>query len=241
MDVENGVFMMRGVDYNDPNRIRSAAELEEYINKVGFLPLFANNIPGFSSEELTAPQDWWCDIPDRDPWNWREQIARGERIAYGKFFAGKAGYISLEWLPYFVNWRRDGYDFDSLYEDGKAQHRSKKIMDLFLNEKRLFSYEIKKLAGFGKNGEKNFPGVLTKLQEQIYLTACDFRRRNNAKGEPYGMTVAQYAMPETLWGYDKVTSAYSEEPEDSKQRIYDHVKKLYGNIDDKTIESILGV
>ncbi len=241
MGNENGVWIMRGVRRDDPRCIHSALKLEEYINKVGFLPLFANGIPGFSSEEQTVPNDWWCGDAERDPWIWREEIARGGRVVYGKFFAGKAGYISTEWLPYFANWRRDGYDFDSLYEDGKAQHRAKKIMDLFVNGERLFSYEIKKLAGFGKSGEKNFPGVLTKLQEQLYLTACDFRRRVNAKGEPYGMTVAQFTMPETLWGYDTVTSAYKEEPEQSRQRIYEHLKKLYGNIEDKAISDIMGI
>ena len=91
---------MRGVPYGDPDCITSCAKLEEYINKVGFLPLFANGIKGFSSEEHTAPNSWWCDIPEKDPWIWREEIARGGRIAYGKFFGGRAGYISLEWLPY---------------------------------------------------------------------------------------------------------------------------------------------
>ncbi|MCH5324348.1 MAG: hypothetical protein J1E39_03965 [Eubacterium sp.] len=240
MEIIDGMWTMRGLAHDDPKRIRSADELAEYINEVGFLPLFSNEIPGFSSEELTASQYWWCDIPEHDPWIWREQIARTEKIAYGKFFGGRAGYISLEWLPYFVNWRRDGYDFDSLFEDGKAQHRSKKIMDLFLTRDRLFSYEIKKLAGFGKNGEKNFPGVITKLQEQIYLVSCDFQRRRNAKGEPYGMTTTLYATPESIWGYDTVTAAYSEEPEQSKQRIVEHIRKLYGNVDDKTMEKVLG-
>lgn len=240
MDIENGVWIMHGLSHSDTNCIRSADEMIEYINNVGFLPLFSNEIPGFSSEEHTASKYWWCEISEHDPWIWREQISRSEKIAYGKFFGGRAGYISLEWLPYFVNWRRDGYDFDSLFEDGKAQHRSKKIMDLFLNNDRLFSYEIKKLAGFGKNGEKNFSGIITKLQDKIYLVSCDFQRRRNAKGEPYGMTNTLYATPESIWGYDNVTSAYCEEPEQSKQRITEHIKKLYGDINDKTIEKVLG-
>ena len=39
-----------------------------------------------------------------------EIIAAGGRIAYGKFFDRKAGFISREWLPVFANYRRDGYD-----------------------------------------------------------------------------------------------------------------------------------
>ena len=29
------------------------------------------------------------------------------------------GFISKKWLPVFANYRRDGYDFDALYEDGE--------------------------------------------------------------------------------------------------------------------------
>lgn len=89
---------------------------------------------------------------EHDPWEWRIDIAKSKRVAYGKFFDKKAGFISLEWLPYFVNYRRDGYDFDSLYEDGKASRRAYKIMDLFQENKMLLSSDIKRNAGFGKGG-----------------------------------------------------------------------------------------
>ena len=46
---------------------------------------------------------WLSENPDIDPW---------------------------EWLPCFVNYRRDGYDFDALWDDGKASIRQKKMMDL---------------------------------------------------------------------------------------------------------------
>ena len=57
--------------------------------------------------------------------------ARSGKVAYGKFFNKKAGFISLEWFPWFANFRRDGYDFDARWEDGLAGYRNKKIMDIF--------------------------------------------------------------------------------------------------------------
>lgn len=42
-------------------------EAIEYINKVGFLPLFKNDIPGFSLEDRTVPELWWSEDPARDP------------------------------------------------------------------------------------------------------------------------------------------------------------------------------
>ncbi len=44
MAVENGVWTMHGMDWNDPYRIRSYRELINWINEIGFLPLFKNEI-----------------------------------------------------------------------------------------------------------------------------------------------------------------------------------------------------
>ena len=58
----------------------------------GFLPLFRNGINGFSAEERTCPQDWWSGDVNRDPWEWRQMIARSGLVAYGKFFGKKGGF-----------------------------------------------------------------------------------------------------------------------------------------------------
>ncbi|MBO4914391.1 MAG: hypothetical protein J5449_04215, partial [Oscillospiraceae bacterium] len=118
MSVENGEWIMRGLAWDDPCRIRTWQELVNWVNEVGFLPLFGNNINGFSVEEHVSPDFWWTGDVEQDPWEWRELIARSRCVAYGKFFGRKAGFISLEWLPRFVNARRDGYDFDSLCDEG---------------------------------------------------------------------------------------------------------------------------
>ena len=152
MGNESGTWVMYGVDWNDPECIHTVEEATEYINRIGFLPLFKNDIPGFSLEERTVPEYWWSDDVDKDPWLWRTVIARGKDIVYGKFFDKKAGFISKKWLPVFANYRRDGYDFDALYEDGKAPYKYKKIMDNFIEENadaEILSSELKIKAGFG--------------------------------------------------------------------------------------------
>ena len=58
------------------------------------LPLFKNEIDGFSAEEHTSALYWWSGDPEQDPWEWRELIARSGQAAYGKFFGKKAGFIS---------------------------------------------------------------------------------------------------------------------------------------------------
>jgi len=250
MSVENGEWIMKGLDVKDPLRIRSSKDLVSFINEVGFLPLFGNEVAGFSVEERTASYYWWTGNRKEDPWEWREIIAAGHEVAYGKFFDKKAGFISLKWLPYFVNYRRNGYDFDAAYEDGLASRREKIIMDFYMGEDengdtlykkdRILSTELKKLAGFGKSGEKNYPGIMTGLQMKLYLVTDEFRRRKNKQGEEYGMAVSLPITPEAVWGYDAVTSAYKESPFKSWEKIIEHVKALYPEAGEKEIVRLIG-
>lgn len=250
MASENGEWIMRGMDWNDPYRIRTWKELVKWIKEVGFLPLFANEVKGFSAEEHVSPNFWWTGDREQDPWEWREIIAASHEVAYGKFFGKKAGFISLEWLPYFANSRRSGYDFDARWEDGRASRREKKIMDFFIGEDedgdslfkeiQILSTDLKKQAGFGKGGEKNYQGIITQLQMETYLVISDFRRRENKRGEEYGMAVSILLPPESIWGYDTVTAAYSESPKKSWERQINRVKELYPDADNQSIIHLLG-
>lgn len=244
MENVDSKWVMYGVEWDDPECIHTVDEAIEYIDKIGFLPLFRNDIPGFSLEERTYADFWWSGNPEIDPWEWRAIIARSGKVAYGKFFDGKAGFVSKEWLPYFVNYRRDGYDFDALWDDQKASIRQKKIMDLFADdapETEYFSADVKSKAGFGKEGEKGFESTITNLQMMFYLCVRDFRQKTNKKGEGYGWPVAVYATPEHIFGYDMVTSAYSEDPVDSGKRIAMHIFEDYPIATPRQIKKLLGI
>lgn len=235
MGNENGTWIMHGLAPSDPACLHTVEELVAYVDKVGFLPLFAGGIPGFSVEEHVETGHWWTGNAQKDPWEWREIIARDGHLAYGKFFDKKAGFISREWFPYFANYRRDGYDFDALWADEKASFRQKKIMDCFMTEAgddmradvEIFSNELKEAAGFGEDGAKNFEGIVTGLQMKTYLCVRDFRQRKNKRGESYGWPIAVYSLPEHLWGYAHVASAYGEAPAVSRERIREQVRRFW--------------
>ena len=240
MEKIDGIWYMKGLGRNDKSRIKNIDELTAFVEALGFVPLFANDIEGFSVEEHSAAQSWWTGGED-DPWEMRELAAAQHKVAYGKFFDGKAGFISLSLLPDFVNYRRDGYDFDSLWEEGKAKLRQKKLMDLFALKDEWFSYEMKKTAGFGKNGEKNFDGTANALMQQVYLVYCDFRKKLNKRGEEYGlMKCAKFCTPESIWGYDTVCAAYTLDPKESYERIYSRIYKLFPTADEKAVKKLIG-
>ena len=250
MAVEDGAWIMRGLEWDDPYRIRTWQELVNWINEVGFLPLFANGVEGFSAEEHVSPDYWWTGIREEDPWEWREIIAADHSVASWKCVDQTAGFISLEWLPYLLNFRRNGYDFDSRWEDGLANRREKKIMDMLTGrdedgdvtfpDDQILSTELKKKAGFGKGGEKNYPGIVTGLQMQTYLVIADFHRRVNKRGEEYGMPVSVLLPPEAIWGYKAVTSAYGESPAKSYDRIVERIRQEFSGADDADIVKMIG-
>ena len=242
METINGEWVMKGCDPEDQSALQSSEELVSLINTIGFLPLFSNDIPGFSVEERVPAYVWWTGDKTTDPWEWRMILARNPDIAYGKFFNKAAGFVSKSFFPVFANYRRNGYDFDALFEDGLASYRARKIMDVFeLDDeavgKELMSYEVKELAAV----DKNFQGMLTDLQMQTYLILSDFRQRKNRKGQLYGWHIAAVETPETKWGRDFVTSDYTEDPKESWGKLEERVKQHFPNATDESIQKIFGI
>ncbi len=241
METIAGEWFMKGCRRTDKDCLHSPEDLLALVQEIGFLPLFSNDIPGFSVEERTPSEDWWAGSPATDPWAWRQVLAPCETIAYGKFFDKKAGFVSKEWFPCFANWRRDGYDYEGLYEDGKMTSRCKRILDILeLNENAeglgLLSCEIKRRAAL----EKGFEGALTELQMKSFLLMSEFRQKRNKKGIEYGWHVGEITTPETKWGWNDVNSV-SESPEESWQRIRQQIRKYFPDANEQSLRNILGI
>ena len=118
--------------------------------------------------------------------------------------------------------------------------RQKRIMDCFSEKNEWFSFELKRQAGFGKGGEKNFEGTVTDLQMGGYLLIRDFRRRVNKKGFPSGWHISVYSTPEALWGYDHISSAYSVDPAESRALIYEQIRKNFPEAEQEELDAALG-
>lgn len=209
--------------------VRCAEDIIRLVEEIGFLPFFANGIAGFSVEEC-CPAELWFSAEVDGPWEWKGPIARSGRCIYGKFFSGKAGFVSREWLPDFTNYRRDGYDFDARYDDGLASYKDKGIYEAIAGHGALLSKELKKLCNYGKGGNKGFDTVITRLQMQAYVDIADFVYMRDKFGRPYGWGVARYSTPEAQFGYEYVTSAYRREPEESKQRMFAHLQGILPDV-----------
>lgn len=219
--------------------VRSARDLERLVQEVGFFPFFANEIEGFSVEECCPRALWFTD--EEGPWEWKGPVARGKTCMYGKFFHGKAGFVSREWIPDLCNFRRDGYDFDARLDEGLAPRKDAYLYQTVSGEGTVLSKRLKQLCNYRKDGNTGFETVITRLQMQTYLCISDFVYERDRFGKPYGWGVAVYAAPEALFGYDLVSSAYKRRPAESLERISEHLQKLLPDAAPGQIERLIAL
>lgn len=220
-------------------QVHSPEELAELVNRVGFLPFFACEIPGLSVEECTPPELYFVEGVD-GPWEWKGPVIQLSGGAYGKFFRNKAGFISREWYPDFANYRRDGYDYDARFEDGLMRTQDRQLLDLLTDSGPTISRRLKKEAGYGKGGLKGFESAITRLQMQGYVIDANFERALDREGRPYGWALARYATPEQAFGEYFISRVYQREPEESYQRMLDYLRRLCPEAGEKECRDLLG-
>ena len=218
--------------------IRTERDMVEAVNAFGFVPLFENSIPGFSIEEHVAREAWFGSGQD-GVWEWKGPVIRDSGCAYGKFFERKAAFVSAEWFPDLANWRRDGYDFDSRYEEGLASREDKYLYDLLSEHAPIISKQLKKLGDYRKGGRKGFDQSIMRLQSQCYVTISDFVYLTDKSGQQYGWGVGEYTTPERRFGEAFTKNVYAREPEESLERIVKHLKTLLPRADEKAIRRFL--
>ena len=218
--------------------IRTIKDLEQAVEELGFLPYFANSIPGFSIEEHVDPRVWFSGEPGT--WEWKGPVINELNCAYGKFFEKKAVYISKDWFADFANYRRDGYDFDARFEDGLASYRDKRLYELIDENGPVLSKGLKALGNYRKGGNKGFDTSITRLQAQGYVIISDFVYMVDKKGNEYGWGVAEYATPEQFLGAEFTEQVYARTPQESYERIWEHMKKILPGAEEKDIRKLLG-
>lgn len=226
--------------------LRSASDLEARVLKLGFLPFFRNPVRGFSIEEMVDPRLWFSE--EEGPWEWKGQVIRNLNCAYGKFFNGKAGYISLDWFPDFANHRRALHPVTSTAADPETGISEKMILDTVRAHESLLSKELKDLCGLtSKRRRRSFDLIdtleptpvaknrrrgglepaLTGLQMSSRIVIADFEYNISRSGEPYGWGIARYTTPEALYGEELLANCEGRSPGGSRQRILNHLLTMF--------------
>lgn len=211
--------------------IEHQEQLESLIKELGFLPFFRNGIEGFSIEEMTPPELLFGDDFDNGPWQWKGPIIANWESAYGKFFQKKAGYVSMEWLPDFMNWRR------SLYPLKKEASDARHIHEVLVENESMLSKQLKVASGI----EKSFDSLVAKLQMGTHVCIADFEYLISKKGEPYGWGIARYCTPEDMYPdlFPLKNRVEGRTPKQSRKRIIDHLQGLFPDVEKSKIEKLI--
>lgn len=206
--------------------IQSQQQMENLALEWGFLPFFRNRVEGFSIEEHT-PEERWFSPEHPGPWEWKGPVIAEWRCAYGKFFAGKAGFVSLEWLPDFINWRRSQTPLEKM--PPAARH----IHQVLVEHESLLSQELKKASGFTLSRRRSPEGndgstcdtLIARLEMATYVCIADFEYKISRSGQSYGWGVARYCTPEAMYGSG--IAICDRTPEESRARILAHLQSLF--------------
>lgn len=183
-----------------------------------------------------TPVRWHTGLPDTDPWEWRIRVLDQRKdIAYAKVFFKKSGYITKEWIPYFLAVRRGNRTLEEEYEDGVISSQAKRIYKTVSGHGTLPVHSIKELAGFGKEDKAQFERGLVELQTKMFLTMCGRQQKRSQKGEEYGWSSTVFCTTERFWGEAVFEEADQIKPEDAIEKISERILMLNPNAKQKKI------
>ncbi|MCR5445698.1 MAG: hypothetical protein K6E96_08515 [Bacteroidales bacterium] len=215
--------------------IHNCSELMEAIQQIGLVPLLDSGIPGFSADELVAPE---CRYVVTDEgwewplWDWKGPLVTEGGFAYGKFFGGKAGFVTMEWWPDLCNWRRHCHpmpDEDSI--EGV-------ILEVLQLNGSMITRDLRSACGFdGPKMRSRFDSYITRLQMACRVVTEDFVYPTDRHGNRYGWGWALLNTPERLFGRE--ACACDRTPEESRQRIFEQLRSFIPHASEKQLAKLI--
>lgn len=218
--------------------IDSAAAMEEAVLYFGMLPFFHNSVRGFSIAEMAAPGMLFGGNEGYEGcWEWKGPVIQQQSAAYGKFFRRKAGFVSLELFPHFLNFRRASYPVIS----GSTEEM---LLEIIRENQGITSTFLRKLinqahAEMGSESRvkrSSLESPLQRLQMGGWLLIEDFEYKTTKRGEPYGWGVAKYSTPELWFGnIEKVMVT----PQESFNYLIEEISKRIPGVSSEKLSALL--
>ncbi len=208
----------------------------ELIQEIGFLPLLDSGIPSFSAEEMADEECRYVVFPDGGwdwpLWKWKGPIIQESPCVYGKFFAGKAGFVSRQWWPDLYNYRRSRMPVP---KEGTIEDM---ILQMLRQHGSLITRQLRAECGFtGPKMRSRFDSYITRLQMGCHIITEDFIYPRDRHNREYGWGWSLLTTPEELLGRDACFCDRT--PEESFRRMHDHLSALLPYATTKQIDKLL--
>ena len=216
------------ITVNDFPTISTKEQLAALVDEIGFLPFFSSGIPGFSLRDIIDPLVWFADDVD-GPWEWKGDVG-----VYGKLFRGKAIFMSPEWYAILACYRRDGYDYEGMYEDGFLPHEALAIM-AELERESVISTDLRARVGLNYK-DSGFDKVMNLLQMKCFVIPTGFEYTFDTKGRKYGWGLARYTFSDKKYGklIEAAEARYT--PQEAKEFLIERLIDLCPGLDRKKAE-----
>ncbi|MBQ9439554.1 MAG: hypothetical protein IJU35_03040 [Paludibacteraceae bacterium] len=216
--------------------IHSCEQMMELIQQIGFLPLLASGIPGYSAEEMADDDCRYTILPDGGwdwpLWKWKGIILNEGNCVYGKFFNGKAGFISLNWWAHFCNYRRNTYPMPEQGSIGQI------IMQTIIEQESIINRDLRALCGFTQPKMRSrFDSYVTRLQMACRVVTQDFVYPHDRHGKEYGLGWSVLTTPEALLGHQACSTDCT--PTKSLALITKHLHGILPHATDKQIAKLI--
>ena len=216
--------------------IHTCPELMDHIQKVGFLPLLYSGIRGYSAEEVVDADCRYVVFPDGGwdwpLWKWKGPIVTDGRCVYGKFFAGKAGFVSRDWWPDLCNYRR------SLYPAPEEDSIEATVIQTLQEQGSMITRELRAACGFtGPKMRGRFDSYITRLQMACRIITEDFVYPRDKHNREYGWGWALLTTPEQLLGRNHSHCQCT--PQESFDKMLSHLRSIIPNASDKQLQKLL--
>lgn len=179
--------------------------------------------------------------PETDPWIWRiRAVTEREEFAGGKFFLGKNGWITREWLPRFISVRRQGRTMEERYAQGLVPRMAKTLYDRIREEPHCHMVQLRSALGIGKEDRSRFDGALCFLQRELFIVVSGEARKTSLSGAPYGWPVTTYCTASRFFGDALEEEAAGLDPSVARIEVIDRIRELNPAATDGAIARFLG-
>ncbi len=217
--------------------VHNSVDLMRCVSEKGFLPLLSMGIRGWSAEEMSDEESCYTVLPDGGwewkLWEWKGQVIQESGCAYGKFFCGKAAFISREWWPHFCNWRRH------LHPEPEEGSIEEAILLTLQEHGSMITRELRAACGFsGPKMRSKFDSYVTRLQMAARIVTEDFIYPLDKHGRQYGWGWALLTTPEAFLGKEACHTSCT--PTQSFQLMSQHFKTALHIDSDPAILKLLG-
>ncbi|MBO4562320.1 MAG: hypothetical protein J5772_01770 [Clostridia bacterium] len=237
------------ITIHDIPMISTKEQLEDAVNALGFLPFFSSGIPGFSLRDHIDPAVWFVDGVD-GPWEWKADAG-----VYGKLLRGKAVFMTPEWYGILACYRRDGYDFEGMYEDGLLPHGALPIMSelekgsapgismesfggILPPRMGVLSSDLRARTGM-LDKASGFDAIINTLQMKCFVLPTSFEYAIDRRGNPYGWGLARYSLSDDRYGREIAAAEAAYPPAEAKELLIKRVMELCPGTDRKKAERLI--